>query len=57
MLSSTAVWQRFNVRRKYNGHESMIDKAVWAQEEDLEQQLQWGVRFLDLRVGYCEQFM
>ncbi len=40
--------------KRYAGKESLIDRAVWAQEETLEAQLQWGVRLLDLRIGFCE---
>ncbi len=31
--------------RKYSGKETLIDRTVWAQEESLQQQLQWGVRY------------
>lgn len=35
------------------GDDNLITLAVFAQEESLEQQLQWGVRGLDIRVAYC----
>lgn len=34
------------------GDDNLATLAVFAQEESLEQQLQWGVRLLDIRVGY-----
>ena len=37
-------WQANNRRRSF----------VYTQEEDLEQQLQYGVRFQDIRIGHCE---
>ena len=35
----------------------MVTLAVYAQEESLLQQLQYGVRSLDIRIGYCELFV
>ena len=29
---------------------------MYTQEIDLEKQLQWGSRYLDIRVGYCKLF-
>lgn len=34
------------------GDDNLITLAVFAQEENLQQQLQWGVRLLDIRVAY-----
>jgi len=34
------------------GDDNLATSAVYAQEEDLLNQLLWGVRFLDIRVGY-----
>ena len=41
--------------REYEGQQddNWVTLAVFAQEENLEQQLQWGVRKLDIRVAYC----
>ena len=37
-----------------SGDDNLATLAVFAQEESLEQQLQYGVRGLDIRVGYCK---
>ena len=39
-----------------SGDDNLATLAVFAQEESLEQQLQYGVRGLDIRVGYCKSF-
>ena len=46
----------FPLSRDYEGPEddNWATLAVYAQEESLLQQLQWGVRSLDIRIGYCE---
>ncbi len=36
------------------GDDNLITLATFAQEESLEQQLQWGVRVLDIRLGFCK---
>ena len=45
--------------RDYVGTEddNLVTLAVYAQEESLLQQLQYGVRSLDIRIGYCELFV
>lgn len=44
------------IYREYEGpqDDNWGTLAVYAQEENLLQQLLWGVRALDIRVGYCE---
>lgn len=37
-----------------SGDQNFASSLVYAQEEDLQVQLQYGVRYLDIRVGYCE---
>ena len=46
----------FSLLRIYegSGDDNLATLAVFAQEESLEQQLQYGVRGLDIRVGYCK---
>lgn len=41
--------------RQYDGlgDENMVTSATFTQEETLLGQLQYGVRFLDIRIGYC----
>jgi hypothetical protein len=45
-----------SIFRDYVGPEddNLVTLAVYAQEESLLQQLQWGVRSLDIRIGYCK---
>ncbi len=40
--------------RQFEGHDFLLAKVVYTQDQDLEQQLQLGARFLDIRIGYCE---
>ena len=40
--------------RQYTGHDDIIDEIVYTQEENLEAQLQYGARLLDIRIGYCK---
>ncbi len=44
------------ISRSYGGagDDNLITLATFAQEENLEQQLQWGSRVLDIRIGYCK---
>ena len=36
------------------GDDDLVTRAVFTQEETLQRQLQWGVRFLDIRIAYCK---
>ena len=42
--------------RHYSGEgdDNWVTEATYTQELDLEKQLQWGSRYLDIRVGYCK---
>ena len=42
--------------RQYSGEgdDNWVTEATYTQELDLQKQLQWGSRYLDIRVGYCK---
>ena len=42
--------------RQYSGEgdDNWVTEATFTQELDLQKQLQWGSRYLDIRVGYCK---
>ena len=44
------------ILRQYQGEgdDNWVTEATFTQELDLEKQLQWGSRYLDIRVGYCK---
>jgi hypothetical protein len=43
------------IYRDYTGDadENLINLVIFTQEESILQQLQWGVRSLDIRIGNC----
>ena len=45
-----------SILRQYEGEgdDNWVTEATFTQELDLEKQLQWGSRYLDIRVGYCK---
>ena len=47
------------ILREYVGTEddNWATLSVYAQEESLLQQLQWGVRSLDIRIGHCKNIV